>query len=80
MAGGKMVSGGLAGVVVRWASGLRFPWLVLLTGALFVFNLFIPDVLPLADEIIMGLVAVMLASIRKKPAAPSGDDERDTSV
>jgi len=76
MAGGKMVSGGLAGVVVRWASGLRFPWLVLLTGALFILNLFIPDVLPLADEIIMGLVAVMLASFRKKPSGPPGEDER----
>ncbi len=78
MAGGKMVSGGLAGIVVRWASGLRFPWLVLLTTALFVFNLFIPDVLPLADEIIMGLVAVMLASFRKKPATPTGEHGRDS--
>ena len=68
MAGGKMVSAGLTAAVVRWASGLRFPWLVLLTGALFVFNVFVPDVVPLADEIIMGLVAVMLASFRKKPA------------
>ena len=77
MTGGKMVSGGLAGVVVSWASGLRFPWVVLLTGTLFVFNLDIPDLPPLADEIIMGLVAVMLASFRKKPAAPAGEDERD---
>ena len=75
MAGGKMVSGGLAGFLVRWASGLRFPWLVLLTGTLFVFNVFVPDVVPLADEIIMGLVAVMLASFRKKPVAPGEEDD-----
>lgn len=73
MAGGKMVSGGLAAAVVRWASGLRFPWLVFLTGTLFVFNVFVPDVVPLADEIIMGLIALILASFRKKPAE-QGDE------
>ena len=64
---GKMARGGLAGMFLRWASRLRFPYLFLLTALLFVLNLFIPDVLPLADELIMGLVAVLLASLRKKP-------------
>jgi len=64
---GLMMRGGIAGIVVRWASRLRFPYLLLLTAVLFVLNLFIPDVLPLADELIMGLVTVLLASLRKKP-------------
>ena len=64
---GILMRGGLAGVFVRWASRLRFPYLFALTAVLFVLNLFIPDVLPLADEAIMGLVAVLLASLRKKP-------------
>lgn len=63
---GILTRGGLAGVLVRWASRLRFPYLFALTTVLFLLNLFIPDVLPLADEVIMGLVAVLLASLRKK--------------
>jgi len=62
----------MAGIFVRWASRLRFPYLLLLTAVLFVLNLFIPDALPLADELIMGLVVVLLASSKKKP-----DDESD---
>lgn len=64
---GKLARGGAAGFFLRWASRLRFPYLFALTALLFVLNLFIPDVLPLADELIMGLVAVLLGSLRKKP-------------
>ncbi|MDH4030233.1 MAG: hypothetical protein OEU49_05255 [Chromatiales bacterium] len=64
--------GGLAGILIRWASRLRFPYLFLLTAALFVLNLFIPDAIPMADELIMGLVAVLLGSLRKR----STDDEQ----
>ena len=66
---GKLARGGLAGFLLRWASGLRFPYLFLLTALLFVFNLFVPDVVPVVDELIMGLVAMTLASLRKKPGA-----------
>lgn len=62
----RLARGGLAGLVVRWASRLRFPYLFALTAVLFVLDLFIPDVIPLADEIIMGLVAVLLGSLRKR--------------
>ena len=64
---GLLTRGGIAGIVVGWAARLRFPYLFLITAVLFVLNLFIPDVLPLADELIMGLVTVLLASLRKKP-------------
>jgi hypothetical protein len=67
MAIGKMARGGLVGVLLRWAAGLRFPYMFGLTALLFALNLFIPDVIPMADEIIMGLVAVLLANLRKKP-------------
>lgn len=65
----KIAKGGIAGIILRWASRLRFPYLFLLTLVLFVLNLFIPDVLPFADEVIMGLVAALLGSLRKKPQA-----------
>ena len=52
----------------RYAESLRFPWLVLLTTILFVVNLFVPDVVPFVDEILLGLVAVILGRIKRKPA------------
>lgn len=73
---GKMARGGLIGVVLRWAGRLRFPYLFLLTAVLFVANLFIPDALPMADELIMGLIALLLGSLRKRrsvdPSEPAG--------
>lgn len=72
MAIGKLARGGLAGIVLRWASDLRFPYLFLLTATLFVFNMFVPDVLPVVDELIMGLAAMTLASLRKKPTEERG--------
>jgi hypothetical protein len=65
---GKLARGGLAAIVLRWASQLRFPWLFLLTASLFALNLIIPDALPFADEILMGLVALLLAGLKKKTA------------
>ena len=67
MAIGKVARGGLIGIVIRWVSRLRFPYIFLLTAILFVFNLFIPDVVPMVDELIMGLLTALLASLRKKP-------------
>ena len=71
MAIGKLGRGGMAGILLRWASGLRFPYLFLLTALLFIFNLFVPDFVPLVDELIMGLGALTLASLRKKPLEAS---------
>jgi hypothetical protein len=71
MAAGKLARGGVMGIVVKWASGLRFPYLLLITGLLFAANLFIPDFIPFADEIIMGLVTVFLANLKKKPDTAS---------
>ena len=63
----------------RWASGLRFPTLVALFAGLFLLDLAIPDVIPFADEALLGLFALALAALRKKrgasapPAAPVRD-------
>ena len=69
----KLLRGGFAGVVLKWAAGLRFPYLFLLTAVLFAVNLFVPDAVPLADEIIMGLVTLVLASWRKKKSDNEGE-------
>jgi len=55
-----------AGPVARWAGRLRFPWLFALTAAVFVVDLIVPDAIPFADEILLGLVTVLLGSWRKR--------------
>lgn len=66
----------------RFAAGLRFPWLLLLTLALFVLDLVIPDLVPFVDEVLLGLLALILASLRTKrrEGAPQGEiSERSES-
>ncbi len=72
---GGVARGGLVGLFMRWASRLRFPYLFARTAVLFVFNLFMPDALPLIDELIMGLIAALLASLRKPKEEAAEDGE-----
>lgn len=50
-----------------WAETLRFPWLLLLTAALFGTDLVIPDFIPFVDEILLGLATLILGRMRRKP-------------
>ena len=47
-------------------SQLRFPYLFAVTAIVFLLDLFIPDLVPMADEILLGLGAMLLARIKKK--------------
>ncbi len=60
-----LMRAGVPGMLLRWGARLRFPYLFLLMAALFVFDLFIPDVIPLVDEILLGLGTVLLANLKK---------------
>lgn len=64
----------LPAFVLRYFSRLRYPWLVALTGALFGLDLLVPDVLPFADEILLGLatlgLATLLLATRRKERGP----------
>jgi hypothetical protein len=51
---------------MRYAAGLRFPRLLAVTAALFVLDLIIPDVVPFVDEILLGLISLLLASLKKR--------------
>lgn len=55
--------------VLRWLSRLSFPRLFLLAAALFVVDLFVPDVIPLADEILLGLGTLLLANWKDRKKA-----------
>jgi len=48
-----------------YAARLRFPTLFLITLALFVIDLVVPDPIPFVDEILLGLGTLLFASWRK---------------
>ena len=56
--------------LMEYASGLRFPKLVLLTTLLFAIDLLVPDAIPFADEILLGLTAMILSLIKNKRSPP----------
>lgn len=47
---------------LAWAKRLRFRQLFFLTGALFLADLFIPDMVPFADEVLLGLATLLFAN------------------
>ena len=53
-------------MVISYTKSLRFPVLVLLTAIVFVLDLFIPDVIPFAYEVILGLVLAVLSRFKRK--------------
>lgn len=63
----------LIAVLTRFFEGLRYPWLFAIAAGLFLADLFIPDLLPLADEILLAVVTVLLAS-RKAERGPKAAD------
>lgn len=54
-------------LLLAYANRLRFRNLFLLTLGLFVFDLLIPDAIPMIDEIILALLAVLLSSWKREP-------------
>jgi hypothetical protein len=51
--------------LMAWLEGLRFPVLLVITTVLFVVNVFIPDAFPFVDEILLGLVAIVLSRFKR---------------
>ena len=53
-------------LIQKFASRLRYPQLFALVGSIFVVDLFIPDMIPFADEILLGLMTVLLGSLKNR--------------
>lgn len=53
--------------LVHWLRRRRFPTLLKFTAAVFFINLFIPDPIPLIDDLLLALATLTLASLKKKP-------------
>jgi hypothetical protein len=64
-------------LVARFAAGLRFPVLFALLAGLFLFDLFLPDLIPFVDEVLLALGTLVVGSLRKRraPAPPAGPEE-----
>lgn len=58
--------------VLGFLGRLSYPRLFVITAALFVIDLVVPDFIPLADEILLGLGSLLLANFktRKAPEPP----------
>jgi len=66
--------------LMRYASTLRFPRLLAVTAALFVIDLIFPDVVPFVDEILLGLISILFASLKKRRGEASRNDEKGGGV
>jgi len=64
-------------LVARFAAGLRFPTLFALLAGLFLFDLFLPDLIPFVDEVLLALGTLLVGSLRKRraPPPPAGPEE-----
>ena len=51
---------------LAFANDLKFKNLFLIISALFVADLLVPDFIPLFDEIVLGLLAIILANWKKE--------------
>jgi len=62
------VKSAIVGWIVARVARLRFPRLFALVAVVFTLDLLIPDVIPFADEILLGLGTALLASWQKQRA------------
>ena len=69
--------GGLLGIVERYARGMRFPTLFALALAVFIADLIIPDLIPAADEVLLGLLTLLIARIKRRDL-PEAKDQPTT--
>ena len=64
--------------IIGWVVGrltrLRFPVLFLISAALFAIDLVVPDFIPFADEVLLGLATALLASWRTARREPVASD------
>ncbi len=69
--------------LLGWARRLRFRTLFVVTAVLLAIDLAVPDPIPFADEVLLGLAALMLASLRRRgedDPALDDDDEDDPAT
>lgn len=63
--------------LLGWAQKLRYPTLFKLVATLFVVDMFVPDFIPFADEILLGLGTLLLANWKNRKV-PNTIDQAPT--
>ena len=58
--------------ISEFLSQLRFPYLFLLTAAVFFLDVLVPDLVPFADEILLGLGTLLLSRLKKNRGDGAG--------
>lgn len=80
-----MLRKGVTGLLTRYLGRLRYPQLFMVTAALFLVDLVVPDLVPFADEILLGLGTLLLGNLKdrqrhdKDPARQPTADPSDRS-
>ena len=65
--------------VERLTAKLRFPQLFLVAGGLFLLDLLIPDMIPFVDEILLGLLTVLLGSLQRREPTEAPHEVKDVT-
>lgn len=66
--------------VQRTISRLKFPQAFAVFAGLFLFDLFVPDLIPFIDEILLGLGAALFGMWRERVPAPPGPKPPEKNV
>jgi hypothetical protein len=56
--------------ISRYTQSLRFPVLAMITGGAFLLDVLVPDLIPFADEVLLGLLLALFARWKKKDTTP----------
>ena len=69
---------GIRSFLERYASGLRYPRLLLIILGLFILDIAVPDLIPFADEVLLGLIALVLSRLKNRGGRsnPSSNSNR----
>jgi len=66
------MTGPIPALVRRVFGRVRYPRLLALTATLFVADLFVPDLIPFADEVLLGLGTLLLTQLRRRHTDNTG--------
>ena len=64
----------IPGLLYRYLGRLRFPALFVLTTAVLLGDLVVPDAIPLADEILLALASLFLGRLRRRKEEEGGPE------
>ncbi len=72
-----MILSSVRGFIGTLATRLRFPQLFFVTATIFVIDLLIPDLIPFVDEVLLGLLTVLLGMWQQKTQPPEKPPTKD---